>query len=165
MKRFFDRYDEWQEQFNIGSENTELNNWHNPDNQPVDSAKVLGAAKEAMLDLKKLPAHLRHSLRVLKDGLNISQGGILSSSAYPYKPSQQEIAEQGQWAGMYFPFKDGKIMVEYKSYGMAPTIVHEVAHAIDFEVLGISGLPGHAYKPTRLGRDFTKLWKANIKNF
>lgn len=89
----------------------------------------------------------------------------MSSSAYPWKPNAAEIMEEKKWAGMYFAAHKGKVIVEYAQYGMSDTIVHEVAHAIDFEVLGISGLPESNWKPTRVGRDFTKFWKSHLAEF
>lgn len=163
-KRFFDRLDEWKEQSGMTSLHTELDNFKMPDVE-VDAQTVMTETHNAMYYLNKLPAYLRHSLNVLKDGLNISKGGIVSSSAYPWKPNAAEIMEEKKWAGMYFAAHKGKVIVEYAQYGMSDTIVHEVAHAIDFEVLGISGLPESNWKPTRVGRDFTKFWKSHLAEF
>jgi len=164
-RRFFDRLDEWKEQFGMTSLNTELDNWHDADKQVTDTANVTTSLHTAMFCLNKLPAYLRHSLKVFKDGINISTGGIYTSTAYPEKATPNEIKTQKKWAGMYFGAHDGKIIVENAPFGMANTIVHEIAHAIDYEILGLSMLPAHGWKKTRLGREFDKYWQVMKDQF
>lgn len=165
-KLYFTRYDEWKNENLRGSLNTELDNWNEADRgvKPFsDDMKnqIVNATHNAMSALNKIPSHLRHSLQVFKDGVKITNGSITQSQAYP-----MPTAEADDSLGIYMPYRK-ETFVKYQAYGMANTIVHEIAHGIVYEVLGISksywehGFPN----PSRLGRDFQSAWRTHLSEF